>query len=272
MKHAAALAAGFLLAGSLLLPSAVTGQQDAARPQPQDIGAQPGHLPKVHYIPSRMPYGKYPLWVDASMIFNPDGSVNATLIMPEGQHVISALLAKPREHGCVPAGPVMEDLVNAPDRDTIEDATKNSRLVVLGTVTEKAFGLSGDIFGQLLRVEPQEIFKGLPRTVPAYFVFMPVGDVKLRGVTICKTDSRYPKAPEIGDQVLLFAPDEPNWQADQNEPYLELLDDGGIVTISSDSTVSQPARFQRKSNPKSSASKSEEILVRVRAAAAKGDH
>jgi hypothetical protein len=55
-------------ASSFLLSSEITAQQDAARPQPpppQDIGAAPGHLPKVHYVPSRAPEMTYPLWASA---------------------------------------------------------------------------------------------------------------------------------------------------------------------------------------------------------------
>ena len=265
MKHVAALAAGFLLAGSLLLPSAVTGQQDAARPQPQDIGAQPGHLPKVHYVPSNAAYTKYPIWVDASMVFNPDGSVNTTLLPVEGERTVTALLQKAPAHGCVPVGTYFEDLANLPERNSIEQATKNSRLVVLGKVTENAYGISGYIPGQLLRVVPEEVIKGQPRDVAAYFVFVPVGYFKLGSVTLCKTDSRYPEAPRVGDQVLLFVPDGPNWQADQKEPYLELQDDGGIVTIHGDSTVSLPKRFQRPGDTKAPPS-SGDVLSRVRAA------
>jgi hypothetical protein len=272
MKHSAALAAGFLLAGSLLLPSAVTGQQDAARPQPQDIGAQPGHLPKVHYIPSD-PWRQYPIWTDASMVLNQDGSINTTLIpKDEGDWTLKPLLTAPLVHGCSPAGGILEDIANAPDRRSVEEATTNSRLVILGRVTEKAFGVEVDRPGQLLRVVPEKILKGQPRQVPAYFVFMPVGNFKIGNVPICAADSRYPDAPSVGDQVLLFVPDGPNWQAKQNEPFLELLDDGGIVTIHSDSTVSQPARFGKASSPASVKSTPEDILARVSAAAAKGDH
>jgi hypothetical protein len=147
--------------------------------------------------------------------------------------------------------------------------------VILGKVTEKAFGVQVYFPGQLLRVVPEKILKGQPRNVPAYFVFMPVGNFKIGEVPLCVTDSRYPDAPEAGDQVLLFVPeDEPNWQAKQNEPYLELLDDGGIVTIHSNSTVSLPARFARASSPGPGGPKvtPEEILARVRTAAVQGNH
>jgi hypothetical protein len=41
MKQSSSLAAAALIAGALILSSPATAQQDAARPQPQDIGAEP---------------------------------------------------------------------------------------------------------------------------------------------------------------------------------------------------------------------------------------
>ena len=258
MKQSLLLAAG-VLAGAVFLSYPVSGQQDAARPQPQDIGAEPGHLPKVHYVPSDS-WTTSPIWIDASLVLNRDGSINTSLIpKDQAEWDLKPLLAMPLKNGCVPAGAVLQDIVNAPDRRSVEEATKNSRLVILGKVTEKAFGVEVYLPGQLLRVVPEEILKGQPRSVPAYFVFMPVGDFKIGNVPLCVTDNRYPDAPKVGDQVLLFVPeDEPDWRAKQNEPFLELLDDGGIVTIHSDSSVSLPAKF---------------VLARVRAAAAvQGNH
>ena len=271
MKQVLSLAARALLISALFSSPAAMAQRDATQPLPQDIGADPGHLPKVHYIATRLPQGKYPFWVDSSMLLKSDGSINAPLLSAESQHLIQVVLTKPTEHGCVQAGANGEDLTNAPDRSSIEEATKTARLVILGRVTEKSYGLSIDVFGQMLRVEPQETLKGQPRSVPAYFVFMPVGNVKVGSTTVCKTDIRYPPPPEIGDQVLLFAPNDPDWEANQTEPYLELLDDGGLVTIHPDLTVSEPKRFEH-SNTKASVSKREDILARVRSAAKWENH
>ena len=216
-------------AASLLLSSAVTAQQDAARPQPpppQDIGATPGHLPKVHYIPSRAPEMTYPLWIDSSMVLNADGTTNTSLINPEGVREIQAIRGLPREGGCAQVTAYLQDIANLPSRATLEQAAQSSRLVILGKVTEKAYGFLVYEPGQLLRVVPEEVIKGSSRDVPAYFVFFPVGTLKLGDLKICKTDSRYPEPPAVGDEVLLFAPDEPKW--DQREPFLELEDDGGM--------------------------------------------
>jgi hypothetical protein len=178
MKQSPSLATGAFLAVALLLTSAAAAQQDAARPTPQDIGAEAGHLPKVHYVPTDT-WRPYPIWIDASMVLNKDGSINTSLIpKEEAEWNLKPLLALPQKNGCVPAGGVLEDIVNAPLRDSVEHAAKNSRLVILGKVTEKTFGVEVYLPGQLLRVVPEETLKGQPRNVPAYFVFMPVGDCK----------------------------------------------------------------------------------------------
>ena len=268
MQHRAVLLR-LCLAAPLLLSSAAIAQQDAARPLPEDVGAEPGHLPKIHYVPSDT-WRTSPIWIDASLVLNRDGSINTALIpKDEAAFSLKPLLASPLEHDCVPTGAILQDIANAPDRRNVEEATRSSRLVILGKVTEKAFGVEVYIPGQLLRVVPEEIFKGQPRNVPAYFVFMPVGNFKIGSVPICALDNRYPDPPKVGDQVLLFVPDGANWEAKQDEPFLELLDDGGIVTIHADSTVSLPARFGKATGPRAQA---ENVLTGVRAAAGRGDH
>ncbi len=148
-----------------------------------------GHLPKIHYVPSDS-LRTFPIWVDASMVLNRDGIINPLIEKPEGQAFLRSLLASPLENGCVPQDMVIVDLVNPPNRGSIEEATRNSRLVILGKVTERAFGVYVYLPGQLLRVAPEQILKGEPREVPAYFVFMPVGNFKIGSVPICAKDSR----------------------------------------------------------------------------------
>jgi hypothetical protein len=269
MKYAVVVALGFV-SGFLFLPSGSRAQQDAAQPQPQrkDIGALPGHLPKVHYIPSRAADSKYPNWVDASMVLNADGSPNTDLLHPSAVRQIKAFRANATGNSCLPVGHYFQDAIAPPERNTPEQAARNSRLVLFGTVTEKAFGLAGDQPGQLLRVTPDEIIKGQPRNVPAYFVFLPVGTIKIGNLEICKTDEYYPEPPAVGERVLLFVPDSWDWQQNQNDPYLDLMNESGIITIHSDSTVSLPKRFRENLRALPAPSGAEALLSRVRAAAA----
>jgi len=107
--------------------------------------------------------------------------------------------------------------------------------------------------------------------VKRHFVFVPVGDFILDGKRICKTDERFPDPPHVGDNVLLLAPNGPNWQQKQDEPFLDLQDDSGLVTLRSNSTASLPARF-RRGRPELSAARAEDILARVRTASGKEDN
>jgi hypothetical protein len=269
MKQLLLLATG-VLAGAVFLSYPVSGQQDAARPLHQDIGAEPGHLPKVHYAPTETSSTAYPIWIDASMVLNKDGSLNTTLVPKEmGEWDLMATLRLPLKDGCVHAGGTIEEIVDAPDRRSVEQATKISGLVILGRITEKAFGVESYKPGQLLRVVPEKVFKGQPRRVPAYFVFIPVGNFKIGNTPLCVTDSRYPDAPTVGEEVLLFVPEVTNGQEKQDEPFLQLLDDGGIVTIHSDLTVSLPAKFSATGAKPLTSS---DLLSRVRAAAAMKSH
>lgn len=249
-------AAAVLLCVSLLTSLGAAAQQDAARPQPvyKDIGAQLGHLPKVHYIPSQAADSSYPFWVDASMVLNADGSLNTSLLNPSAVLILQDLRANAPELGCLAVGHAFVGSGSSPERNTPEQAARNSRLVLLGTVSEKAYGIGGDLPGQLLRIVPDEIIKGKPRNVPAYFVFLPVGTFKIGSLEICKTDEFYPEPPAVGEQVLLFVPDSWGWQQNEDDPYLNLKGESGITTIHADSTVSlpQPFRARLKTAPPSS--------------------
>jgi hypothetical protein len=258
--------ASALLMGILVLSSAADSQQDAARPQPKDIGASAGHLPKAHYIPSRVEMA-YPVWVDASLVFNQDGGINTALIHPEGVKEIQSLRTRPSVNGCKPDGPFLKDIINLPPRTSPEAAAKNAQLVILGTVSEKSYGLLVTEPGQLLRVVPEDTLKGKPRDVDAYFVFFPVGTFMLDGFKVCKTDSRYPDVPAVGDQVILFMP--PQTES-QTEPYLEIDDGNGIITIHAGGTVSFPERYRDKTSV--SAVDKDTLIDRVRAASADGGH
>jgi hypothetical protein len=252
----AALYATVVLFVFLLSSRGTTAQQDAARPQPvyQDIGAQPGHLPKVHYIPSQAADSSYPFWVDASMVLNADGSLNTSLLNPSAVLILRDFRANAPEQGCLAVGHTFVGSGSAPERNTPEQAARNSRLVLLGSVTEKAYGIGGDLPGQLLRIVPDEVIKGQPRNVPAYFVFLPVGTFRIGSLEICKTDDSYPAPPAVGEQVLLFVPDSWDWQQNQDDSYLNLKGESGIITIHADSTVSlpQPFRARLKTVPLSS--------------------
>jgi hypothetical protein len=81
-------------------------------------------------------------------------------------------------------------------------------------------------------------------------------------VKLCKTDPRYPEAPRVGDNVVLFAPD--RWPWVEDDPFLDVMDDGGIVTLRHEGDVSLPDRYRPKT--KSQKIEAPELLDRIRRA------
>jgi hypothetical protein len=220
----------------------------------------PNSLPGVYYLAGDPDRG-YPVWVDEKNMVTPSGDLNTKLVAPSELLFMHDYLSSPPKNGCTQVGEFFEDFAGLPPRRTVEEATTNSRLVILGTVTAKASGFSGAIPGQLLRIEPTEILKGHARNVDAYYVFFPVGQVTLGETKLCKSDSRYPEAPRLGDSLVIFALD--LWPWNESEPFLETLDEGSFITIRRDGRVSLPDRFQGLQT-KSQAVQAPELLDRVR--------
>jgi hypothetical protein len=218
-----------------------------------------GSLPDVYYRPGD-PDAKYPVWIDQADMVTTSGGLNTALLPASEIFFIQGYLSSPPKNGCIPVGTFFEDFNGFPPRRNLEEATASSRLTVLGTVTDAAPGFSGATPGQLLRVEPIEILKGHARKVDAYYVFFPVGQVTLGKVKLCKTDPRYPEAPRVGDNVVLFAPD--RWPWVEDDPFLDVMDDGGIVTLRHEGTVSLPDRYLPET--KSQKIEAPELLDRIR--------
>ena len=219
-------------------------------------------LPAIRYLAGD-PDRKYPIWVDAKSMVTPSGDLRTDIIAPSELTAMRDYLATPPQKGCITVGPVYEDMA-LPPRRSIEEGTTNSRLVILGTVTAAAPGFSGAIPGQLLQVMPIEVLKGQPRKTDTYYVFFPVGRVKLGKADLCKTDPRYPEVPHVGDRIVVFAPDTFPWKED--ESFLEPLDEGGFITIHSGGIVSLPGRFGSL-DAKSRSSQETDLLERIRTAA-----
>ena len=57
--------------------------------------------------------------------------------------------------------------------------------------------------GQLYRIDLLRTLKGTSRR-GFYFVFLPIGTVRLGSRTICKTDPQFPVEPTLGKRVLIF--------------------------------------------------------------------
>ncbi|HEY0783682.1 MAG TPA: hypothetical protein VGE98_14575 [Thermoanaerobaculia bacterium] len=246
-----------LLSGLLpQLPSAFTR---AARPATPDAD-----LPRV-YSPHHVRTA-YPVWIDARNLLGADGK-------PDGRNYrdardlrsLTQLLQTPPDDGCVAVKEVFLSVAEPPKRATIEEAVAGAELVLLGTVKGTAYGFSGTVPGQLLRIVPDQLLAGQAHTVSAYYAFVPVGTFLVGRTKVCKTDARYPEPPLPGEQVVLFVPR--LGDPDSSEPFLDLFDDGGIVTIHSDAGVDLPARYKEPESGPPVRTKAE-LLARIRAAAA----
>jgi hypothetical protein len=104
-------------------------------------------------------------------VLDADGSLNTTLLHPATVVLIQNFRNNAAGKVAVAVGHYFEDQASPPERNTLEQAARNSRLVLLGTVTERTYGFAGDEPGQLLRVTPDEIIKGSrvksPHTLPS---------------------------------------------------------------------------------------------------------
>jgi len=236
------------------LPSAFT-----APPRPADAD-----LPRV-YSPHHVRTDS-PVWIDARNLLGADGKPDARNYRdPHDLRSLTQLLQATPEDGCVAVKEIFRSVAAPPQRATIEAAVAGAELVLLGTVQGAAYGFSGTVPGQLLRVVPDQLLAGRAHTVSAYYAFVPIGTFLVGGTKVCKTDARYPEPPLPGEQVVLFVPrlGEP----DPSEPFVDLFDDGGIVTIHADAGVDLPARYKDQESRPPVKTKAE-LLARIRAAAA----
>jgi hypothetical protein len=219
-----------LIAFLLVSPSAAAGEL-------------PCGMPEYLYVESLPGLGDYARWVSEDRASDADGELDEELIHPESRRLITNFLKIPARNGCIPLEEFYQEGVGRRDVDTLEGRFAASELVLHGRVTGKAPGFLAYSPGQLVRLEPIRLLKGDETPLPRYYTFFPVGTVRLGEATLCKTDSRFPRVPEIGDELILMVLDRP----DPSEPLLEpdLYGAEGYLTIH-DGHVDLPSRFRGK--------------------------
>src|SRR5262249_4937235 len=135
----------------------------------------------------------------------------------------------PVQDGCVRLQGILREYPNQAPHASLEQAAKNARLVMLGTVTAQAGGFSGAEAGTLRQVEPSEVMNNSTRRNDrSYYVFMPEGSFMLNGRRYCSTNPDYPPLPSIGDRVLLFVRDPDSFSS----AFLPLYDGTDIIVFS----------------------------------------
>lgn len=184
--------------------------------------------------------GSHPIWVSAEAAVTRTGEVDPRALDSRASDMLQQLFAETPAGECVHIGSMFECWMHVPLYGSLEAASAESKIVVVGRVEARRFGFFYGTPGQLLEITVTEAYRrarGESRS--AYFIFMPVGDFELGGRRICKTDPRYAEPPEIGDRVLVLADltlasDSIIWVAWPTQ----------VVTIRRSGRVSLPARFR----------------------------
>lgn len=169
----------------------------------------------------------YPIWVSAEAAISTDGDVVTDLFHPHLHSRLQRYLETPTDptEGCVPVGELIADPINPPDRSHLGGAVEHASVVLLGEVVARDFGFERGLPGQLLAVRPLHTYKG-DASLDHYYFFIPVGRFTAGPYTFCKTDNRYPKPPQLGDQVLIMAP-----TREENGPYLNIEDAKSLIVF-----------------------------------------
>jgi hypothetical protein len=129
-------------------------------------------------------------------------------------------------------------------------------------VTEVDYGFHFYVPGKLLRIALGEVLKG-NALLDSYYIFFPVAEFSAGPYRICKTDSRYPKAPDIGDELLIMVPG--TRTRSSTDPFLELEEASSVVVIPKVGAPDLPAVFKESDAEKSAADKESAAAFKSRA-------
>jgi hypothetical protein len=206
-----------------------------------DLSAQPT-IPETLDVPWASP--EAPGWVREDVATEPGSERLAT----ERFHSMSlsslaeAIVTGSKEE-CIAWGQVFIDIVNPPLRGNLALNLSTSVFSFRGRVVGEAGGFFGGIPGTLVEVKPEEIYiqeDGVFRS-ETYFVFFPVGEVRLGNRKICKTDPSYPEVPAVGDDLVVFVPRHYKTAISR---ILDVIDHNGVITVKPDGRVLAPAELQ----------------------------
>lgn len=247
----------------LLLPLAATAEHRKSEQKevPEVVSA---HIPPILFarLPHRDP--SFPVFVSASTAIDEDGEIDTSLFSEEAVERLERLLAAfdPASR-CIVVEEFYESVVNPPDRSSIEKAARTAALIIVGEVVGRDYGFQHFLPGQVLRMRLERVVKGSAK-LDHYLVFLPVGTFTAGPHKFCKTDYRYPKAPELGERVVLFIPavDSPR------EPFLDLRSESSIITVHRNDNVDLPSIFADDFEPLDLAALTAEEVIGIASAVA----
>lgn len=118
-------------------------------------------MPQVLYVSGTD--SPFPRWVAAEAAFDQHGEVITELCHEAACALLNEIAETPRDptSGCVEREETYQLFWDPPDRSTLDKSVKNSQLVFLGKVVDKAYGFKGGTPGQLIRVASTRDFKGM---------------------------------------------------------------------------------------------------------------
>jgi hypothetical protein len=205
-----------------------------------------------------------PIWIDASVAITEKGEPNRA-VWGEYTGRITELLQKPASGGCLDVGPAFEETPLPPPRAKLDDAVTHSDVALLGLVTDKAYGFYSGVPGQLLQIEPERSY-GLRLDKARYYFFIPIAQLQIGGVELCKTDPRYAEPPEVGGEVFLFVLP----PADPTGTLLHVLDPGDVVPVAAGGALRLPAQYAGQEKSAAAAQTKADLLTALQAKRGKG--
>ena len=203
-------------------------------------------IPEVLY--SSDPGVQGPVWVNAAWAINPGGIINEKLFLAPLRGTIESYFAEAPTGDCYIVEESFEARVDPPDRSSLDRAVRHSGFVFLGRVTEVAYGFHFSIPGKLLRIKPSQVLQG-KAFLDAYYIFFPAGEFYAGPYRICKSDSRYPRPPYVGEELLIMVPD--TRARTSFDPYLELEEASSVVVIPEAGEPDLPKVFKDSAGEKS---------------------
>ncbi|MEM9293765.1 MAG: hypothetical protein AAGD01_18960 [Acidobacteriota bacterium] len=204
-----------------------------------------GEIPLQLFTQNGFESHGFPDWVDARLAVNADRQLETQLFHELAISRLEDLLSgEPNSDGCLEATEHYVSEVNSPDRSSLAKAVADSSLIFKGRIIDRAFGFRWSEPGQVLEVEVVEELRGAAKH-PRHFVFVPVARFPAGSFEICKTDDRYSRPPEVGEEVVLLV----SSRRDTGEKLLRHQDATEMVFLYADGTVGYPIGWDHSSSP-----------------------
>ena len=229
-----ALLAAFLIAA---VPLSILAERPVPDSQQE---SKTGDITPIFYSSLR---SSVPTFLSADVTILPDGQLNTDLMDDRARFVMNSILSAHQE-GCVEIEENWIDRVNPPDRSSLGKAVGTSALILEGRVVGRDYGFyQGYVPGQLLEIETEEVLRG--NALAKHFIFVPIGTFTAGPYTFCKTDSRLPEPPDLGDRVLLLI----HRLLGPEEPFLDLYDDSSLIVLPEQGAARLPASLRTVDAP-----------------------